>query len=587
MSDLAASGDGHHAHDLADRMSHDERVVRERLGVVRDLLQAQRARRTLAADATAPLRSALASFVDDARTEGWTRAFDTLIAAARENASTVSTITNHHAELAKIVDYITEIEPHVVRLAQTRRGPTARESAAAPAHPFLRASMGGVPALHRIPEFVVPNISENWTANFVEPGAQAHLRTLSRDVLDELASLALLRAPAPDEPWTIGAGFEDRLLQLLDAAVTLSRGPIRLDIVRAARARAEESPVAEPWRWFVPAFLLACTEGERAMDAMREVLIEAPDGMREGLVDAVCLGSSPDRAAITLSLLDEDDRPELLCTALDILVRLGKPIEGRFLELVEHPHADVATRAVTAASVISDAPSVVRVLQPLLAEDAISVHVACVLTTLAPEVGASHLREVIRRGTKDGASEVEMERAACAAEALAALGQTRDTQQLITLASATDGALAALATLGTPEALGFLREEYTRRSASPWRADACVAPIERITGIREQDEPTPEGRVRAREEWLKGVLAFDVPKGASRVRQGQPFQPSAIVDELQHPDTLMHTRRNLVLEARILGARSIPIDLEGWLAPQRAWLELAKRAGWPTPTRRS
>ncbi|MBK9258716.1 MAG: hypothetical protein IPM54_02645 [Polyangiaceae bacterium] len=586
MSDLAASGDGH-AHDLADRMSHDERVVRERLGVVRDLLQAQRARRSLAADATAPLRSALASFVDDARTEGWTRAFDTLIAAARETTSTVSTSTNHRAELAKIVEYITEIEPHVVRLAQTRRGPTARETAAAPAHPFLRASMGGVPALHRIPGFVVPNTSETWTANFVEPGAQTHLRALSRDVLDELASLALLRAPAPDEPWTIGAGFEDRLLQLLDAAVTLSRGPIRLDIVRAARARAEESPVAEPWRWFVPAFLLACTEGERAMDAMREVLIEAPDGMREGLVDAVCLGSNPDRAAIALSLLDEDDRPELLCTALDILVRLGKPIEGRFLELVEHPHADVATRAVTAASVLSDAPSVVRVLQPLLAEDAISAHVACVLTTLAPEVGAPHLREVVRRGTKDGASEVDTERAARAAEALAALGQTRDTQQLIALAAVTDGALAALATLGTPEALAFLREEYTRRSSSPWRADACVAPIERITGIREQDEPTPEGRVRAREEWLKGVHAFDVPKGASRVRQGQPFQPSAIVDELQHPETLMRTRENLVFEARILGARAIPIDLEGWLAPQREWLELAKRAGWPAPTRRS
>ncbi len=563
-------------------MSYDERVVRERIGVVRDLLQARRVRQgALAADASASLRLALASFVERARTEGWTRAFDEVLTAAQ-------TIASDGSEIAKIVEYLVEVEPYIVRLAQTKRSTTTSEENTATTNAVLRASTGGVPALHRIPGYGAASLSERWAPDFVEPGALIQLHALSRDVLDELASLALLRAPDLDEPWTIGAGFEERLLHMLDAGVALSRGAISLDIVRAARSRAETSPVAEPYRWFVPTFLLACTNGERAMDALRETLLEAPDGMHEGLVDAVCLGSNPDRATIAVSLLDEDDRPEILCVALDILVRLGKPIEGRLLELVEHPNLDVATRAATAVSLTVDIQSAVRTLRPLLAKDDGSAFIACVLTMLAPEIGAPHLRDVVRRGTREYASEVETEQAVFAAETLAALGQTRDSQQLIALTGVSDDAFRALATLGTPEALEFLREEIQRRLKVETKVPGTfVAALERITGLLEEDEPTPEGRARAREKWLSDVLAFVVPKGASRVRLGQTFSPSVILDELHNPGTRVRTRRILAQEARILGARPIPIDLEGWLAPQQSWLDLAKNAGWPAPTRRS
>jgi hypothetical protein len=456
-------------------MSYDERVVRERIGVVRDLLQAQRVRQgALAADANAPLRLALASFVDRARSEGWTRAFDEVLTAAQKAVSDGS----ETAKISKIVEYLVEVEPYIVRLAQTKRSTNTSEENVATTNAVLRASTGGVPALHRMQGFGTASLSERWAPDFVEPGALIQLHALSRDVLDELASLALLRAPGLDEPWTIGAGFEERLLNMLDAAVALSRGAISLDIVRAARSRAEASPVAEPYRWFVPTFLLACTDGERAMDALRETLLEAPEGMFEGLVDAVCLGSNPDRATIAMSLLDEDDRPEILCGALDILVRLGKPIEGRLVELVEHPNLDVATRAAMAVSLTVDTQSAVRTLRPLLAEDDRSTFIACVLTTIAPEIGAPHLREVVRRGTKEGASEVETDQAVQAAEILAALGQTRDSQQLIALAGVSDDACRALATLGTPEALEFLRASppqpplQLRADGAAWRGGA-------------------------------------------------------------------------------------------------------------------
>lgn len=566
-------------------LSHDELTVRERLGVVRDVLQAQRARRgALAADPCAALRVTLASFGDRVRTDGWTRAFDALVATAQQTAAQNP---SNHAEVVKIIQYLTEIEPHIVRLAQKGHVPTAHEDQLAPTNQFLRASTGGVPALHRLEEFVAPSASTRWMLDFVEPGALMHLQVLGRDVLDELASLALLRSTAADEAWTKGEGFELRLLQVLDAAIALNRGPIRVDIVRAARTHAEAFPVVDPHRWFVPTFLLACADGERVTDALREGIIEAPKETLTCLADAVCLGSNPEREAVALSLLEEDDRPELLCFALDVLARVGKPIERRFLDLVDHPHIDVATRAMTAASFALEADDATRMLVPLLAQDGLSVHVASVLAMLAPMLAAPHLREVIRRGSNERASAIEVDQAVRAAEVLAMLGQTRDQQLLIELARVTDEAFCALATLGTPEALEFLRETIVQRGSSWSRANACILPIERMTGILEQDESTAEGQAMAREQWLRNVRAFVIPKEATRVRLGQPFHPAAIVAELLHPETLVQTRKALVQEARILGARRIPVDLQGWIMPQRAWLDTAKQAGWPAPTRRS
>lgn len=586
MSDLARHNEAKRPTEASDSMSLDERQVRERLDIVRDLLQAQRARRgTLGQDPRASLRLALVSFVENAQIDGWTRAFDNVIATARKTAADPSLDADQREESANVVTYLLEIEPHVLRLAQLRKTPTTRTNA--PLAPYLRASTNGVPALHDIPGLAPKHLLTNPVPEFVEPGALRHLRALTRDVLDELASLASLRRPAVDERWTIGAAFEERILQVLDAAIALNRGPISLDIVRAARAFADDSPVADPYRWFIPAFLSACAEGERAMDVLRQTVLEAPDEMHEGLVDAVCLGSNPNRAAVALSLLEEDDRPEILGIALDVLTRLGRGIEGRFLDLVEHPRTDVALRAISAAAVHSDAPQLVTLLEPLLNREDRAVHVACTLAAVAPDMAITHLRKAVQHGVQNDALAAEIDRAVQAAHVLAAQGQTREIPLLLALAAVTDKAFSALATLGAPEALEYLREEAARRVNAPWRMDACVLPLERITGIMEADDPAPEGRTRARTKWFADVNGFVIPQGANRIRLGQAFQPGLIVDELRHPETLVQTRTNLVTEARVLGAKTIPIDTAGWLGPQFTWLDLAKQAGWPAPARRS
>lgn len=549
------------------KMSDDERGVRERLRVVRDLLQAQKARRGVhQGDPFSPARSAVASFLERVHVEGWTLAFDEMLAELRDAASLHATDPDA-PEITAAAAYLAEAAPLVTRLARAARWESSREDPKGPL--FLKASEG-VPALHPPTGSVSSETSTE--RDFVEPGALAQLSALSRDVLDEVASLALLRVTDGDEPWTLGALFEERLLQMLDAALALARGPIRIDIHRAARARAEESPLVEPYKWFVPLFLLSCTAGERAMDALRQTLCEAPPGALRGLVDALCLGSNPARVAIAASLLDEDDRPDLLCVALDVLVRLRQPLPAITLELLEHPDEQVALRAAAAAPLVEDPEAAARALDPLLERDDIGLHAASALTLIAPEIGAGHLRDAVQRGMRNPSSDEDLHVAARAALFLAELGQPRDEELLLTLAHRSDAALEALATHGSPASIDYLRAELLREPTSPTRTEGCVRSLERLTGILEGDDPSPGGGELERAKWMELVLSFAAPPDARRVRLGKPFHPSLLAHELGRPDTRSRTRQSLARELRLLSVPLTDIDLEGWIAPQQAWI---------------
>jgi hypothetical protein len=579
--------------DLPDRTSDDERGVRERLEVVRGLLQAPRARRgAIDADRLEPARAAIASFSERARAEGWVRAFDAVINALRAADPHQGAAGEGDRELEEMVAYLLDAEPLVARLERAGRarplgvGIQVATGRAA----FLTPSVG-VPALYpprggdgapRGPH------SAPTESAFVEPGALAHINDLARDAVDEIASLALLRVPDDADAWTIGEDFEKRLLRMLDAAVALGRGEVSIDIVRAARARAEGAPVVEPYRFFVPALLLASTEGERAMDALREALLDAPPEAHQGLVDALCLGSNPARVAIAASLLDEDDRPDLLCVALDVARRLELPCDSAALSLLDHPDTtNVAARAAAVAPLAADRRAARELLESLLSREGASIEAASSLTLLGAEIGAAHLREVARRGAALSASEAELEDAARAAEALAALGQARDEEILLSLAARSHLAISALATLGSHASIDFLRVEITRGAPLLARLDASVRALSRLTGISEVDDPSPGGRERERARWIERVLAFEVPRGALRVRLGVPLDASVLFDELHRPDTRARTRRALARELRLLRGAPFGVDLEGWIAPQRTWIERARRPIAPEPTRRA
>lgn len=564
-------------HEPPDQRSEDERGVRERLELVRDLLQAHKARRGAHMDdALASLRSSISSFTERARSEGWMQAFDKVVAELRA-AELLPGADVEVRELVGAADYLAAAEPLIARLAQAGPANASREAPVMSGTASFLAASEGVPALHPLRGSPRAWPLANEGPAFVEPGALEQLRVLSRDVLDEIASLALLRVPGDDEPWTIGVMFEERLLRAFDAAVALSRGPISVDIVNAARARAEDSPVAEPYGWFVPTFLLASTEGERAMDALRETLLEAPPGTLEGLVDGLCLGSNPARAAIGASLIEEDDQPELLCVALDVITRLRRPSDGSVLALLQHPDPRVAARAAIAAPLAQDPREAVRALLPFLDSESLSGYAASAIALIEPRIGAGHLREVMRRGARETSSEAEIGAAAYAAEPLAALGQACDEDLLLALAGRRDAALRAIATHGSPAGIQMLRAELTRGSATNARMEACIRALERLTGIAPLDDPSPGGYARERAAWIERVLSFVPPPSAARVRFGRPFHASMILDELKRPETRACTRRALAREAQLLGAPPLDIDIAGWVALQRAGLASAWR----------
>ncbi|HRI68691.1 MAG TPA: hypothetical protein PK156_30895, partial [Polyangium sp.] len=118
MSDLVSGAIGGRTPET-DPLGQDERVVRERLGIVRDLLQGQRARRGgRAPEAHAQLQSALTFFLENARNDGWMHTFDNLVTVAQKAAADPRGDTAQRADLAKVVEYLQELEVHVVRVGQ-------------------------------------------------------------------------------------------------------------------------------------------------------------------------------------------------------------------------------------------------------------------------------------------------------------------------------------------------------------------------------------------------------------------------------------------------------------------------------------
>lgn len=550
----------------------NERIVHERLSVIRDLLQARKSRIGLSgAVAHASVRAAIGSFAKNAKSAGWTQTFDALVRELHAAASR-SGHEDDAREFTAAAHYLLEIEPHIVHLArQTQQSPALTQENA-PRWRYLKASHKS-PVLHAYNDSTVAR-------EFVEPTESAHLRVLCRDVLDELASLASLRVPNETDPWTIGATFEERLLQMLDAAMAMSRGSVRTDMVYAARKRAEASPIADPWRWFVPAFLLACTAGNPALDALREILLEAPRGVQRGLVDALCLGSNPSCTSIADSLFDEDDRPDLLAIALDVAARRGSSCPNAIIALLEHPDPRIVERAIHAAVRVVDRPRTAEALLPLLDREELVLQAASGLTLVAPHVGANALRDAMRKHLEFAQPNESDEPLLPAAETLAALGQAQDESLLLIIAERMDRAIVALSIHGLRSEMNWLLAKCLRDDTPLDRKESCVRALERITGIFEEDDPSPGGRMRERARFLELVREFVRVNDAARLRRGKPFHASAILEELSESRTAKHIRRGLLAEAILLGAPRIGTDLEGWIALQEEWLRAAKEQRW-------
>lgn len=469
------------------------------------------------------------------------------------------------------------------RLVLDRVGAVPRPAAGASPAPRLRASRGW-PQVHGGVSIVAsprPMPSRSFGA-LSEPrdAIEARRRTRAQAArwaaaeLEEIAAMGTLRAIRDDDAWTSGRSMEDRLLASLDGVVSLARDDEAdaIDLASACNDYLRAFPVPDRGRTFAHAFVLGCIDSRRALGHLLVACRSAPPTVRSALVDAVCLASGPAIAELADTLLDEDEAPGLLAIALDVLARRGIDGGRGVVDLVEHPDADVARRAILASRWVGAddrGPALVRALE---GPPAVALEAALALTASRSSFGAARLRALAT-----GAS------AACARVALIALAvasRPKEAAELIDLAPRAGAAgLEALGWLGHDAPLGVLVDALGH--ADPATSDAARWSLARITGRgldrwASDGEPPPLERA----PWKRWIDEISVPRGG-RLRFGRPLDVAATVAELRAPRTRQDTRRVLLFELSV--ARSGAwLDLDDWIERQLVSIDrIASGSGDP------
>lgn len=553
----------------------ENNAVYERVGVVFRVLQAWRARGRVGADVTLEFERATARFATfrgDAERDGISAAFDGAVAALRALAGRLTEV--ERAEIDGVVEALQGVEREVDRLAQTEASRRRTDVTGDRPPRFLSAS-DAMPALHAADD--PPSTAAEGRA---DRHAAAHLTRVARDAIEELASLSLLRAAADDAPWSGAEHFERRLLESLDAARTYGRGRHRIDVDALATRLARDFPVVERSRWFAALFLLACMSGERATSALRQAILELPAAARPAAVDALALGSNPRLSAVALSLLDEDDRPELLEIGLAAADRLGIVDEGAAMALTEHPSDRIAARAARALLRVAPERSTPR-LEGLLDRPGAAIEAAFVLAARGAEIGLQHLRLAATRGAADGATLDETRTGTAATQRLAPFGRDRDQGLLLAAAERDDGLVACLADHGSPALLAPLRKALERGGRDA-RAQAAGRALVRMTGVEAPWPGLREGEIDV-EAYGRALARFEAPAGAQRLVAGEKLDAAALARELANELMPGCDRARAAQRFVAVTGAPLPFDPEGWVAAQRAALVRITRGADASP----
>ncbi|MFO0619232.1 MAG: hypothetical protein U0414_41975 [Polyangiaceae bacterium] len=545
-------------------MESDTERVNERVDVVLRVLQSWRARRAPTSAESAPLAdaaSALSSFRDRARGDGWIPAFDATLAALRAAAEHLG--APERAELARTADSLAELEPSVVRLASLQSAASASRAAAPTRASAFLVPSGETPSLH-------PDDRDARGALDRDRHATDQLARSARDALEEVAAMSMLRRPEDDMPWTSASSFERRLLFALDACAAYRRGRARVDVEDLALRIARDFPVLDQGKWFAALFLLACTDGDHAASRLRQAILELPAGAAPAAIDALALGSNPRCGRVALTLLEEDDRPFALEIGLTAARRLALPelasADGAIAALLDHPSDRIASLAARCLG-RADAGQAAPLILPLLDRAGASVEAAFVLGMRGAEAGPQHLRRCLARGAADRATPAEQELASAAARALAHFGKARDEEALVAAARTHDDVIESLADHGSPALVAPLTS-ILEAPTRPRGAEAAARALERITGVP-LPEPTPErpdgidvGAFSAR------VRAFVPPPLAERLRHGARLDRGVALAELADPNAPMRDRSRAARGLAVLLGRPLDVDHHGWVATQ-------------------
>ncbi|AKT40604.1 HEAT repeat domain-containing protein [Chondromyces crocatus] len=460
--------------------------------------------------------------------------------------------------------------------------PSSRGAGAVPGIDEFLASVG-VPRAHRIdvpaPKVIAreddpgrPRLAVRGPGG--PSGELAQIQTIARDCFEDLASLGSLRKLYPVEPWVDAAPFEQRLLDTLDALVSLElpldpEAPA-LDVVESLFAYATEWTVPDFGRTFALAFTLCCLAPEGAMRWVVLALRRSHPRTYPAFVDAFALGSNPAIGRTIVELCVDED-PAIASVALEAMARRGETDMASAVLLSMRPGSGFNSKAIElAARLPAQAANPLLVRFMASPDPVVGVLSAAALASLGEESGPRHLRKRLQEPRGDDPRDQEARRIAL--ETLCLLGDAGDRSLVAVEAAAVPEMMPWLGWHGHPEHAPLLEEALRRAAVSGAydEAERLVRALERLGGgqVPHPGKLVPSAFEAELTAWSQALVGR-TPLGVPRLRFGAPWTPGAILTELEAAETKQGERPVLTRELTLATGRMAHLDVEGWVAAQR------------------
>ncbi len=470
------------------------------------------------------------------------------------------------------------LEPTVSRVAPRAKKP-------APPKPTtleeLRAAAAALPETETETETETEAAAEPLHAPRALADDGELLRRVAHDCLEDIASLRMLRKPIPTETWLDQSPFEQRLLDNIDAFVAL--GEAALPSVTLFHA---EAPAPDPARGFALALTLGCIEGTDTIDvALATMKVSAPLEL-PGFAEGFALAPNPAIATELEPLLDAPN-PALCAVALDVLAARGALPLDTVERVLRRGDPALTSKLARALGLAVPKAKAISALSDMLDAGASDELFAVACESLLRR-GDGAVRQRLRDAIRARASKPRV----AAATALLAISGRRDDGALLAEGLAFAPSEASVRALGRhgsaallPTLLALLETEdapiaLAAADALDFVTNAGLRETTQVPwtpGVTPPDGSPPPTRavstvILARVPWEQWYARNRVRLDAiGKLRAGQPFAPSMIVDELDGtaaPARRIEAALELVVATGI-GARLSTTD---WVARQKQHL---------------
>lgn len=486
---------------------------------------------------------------------------------------------------------------------QLRRGPRAAE---APKERPFRASEG-TPSLQLLVRAAVAPVLALQPSNDQEdedaldrppraiaesasdPGELAQIRRLARDAMADLGIFENLRHRNGDEPWTSVASFEQRLLDNVDALLSLEvvePGAARTPGALAQLVReATDTSFPDPGRAFAATFALGCVQGEDVVDVLLMALRQADALTLAAHATALTLAPSPAIETGVRRLLRQSE-PRLLALALSVLRERRCATFADAAVLLNHPDGAVAGAAARALGVVPEDRAAIDALEALFAEDPeddVASAIAESLLLQDSAVGLTIVRERLAESLADPVATTPSEELPRWRRLQALAGTAVDVATAIAAFVRAPNDPAPLGWLGHVDAVPVLVAAVIEEIAlhGSWltrteRETALIEAIHRLTGA---PMLTPSRLGVAAERFDEEAFAAWWKEHAerfpphARYRFGQAYTLAHSLAELEAEATSREARELAALEIAVVLGPTALLRTEDWVARQASEIE--------------